>query len=225
MQSPLNQPSGNIQLPSLTYPDEIQTQQFTFQEVGNRPILAFAANNVTSQEKAVPQLSEKSQESYYNKVMEQLLTAFNNKEALTVNDIDQLIAHWEAGKKETYQIIGDNIDLLIKTKNMSSERGNRDIHWFLLYAIVDEIHDWTLPDKPSQAYDDIELSTLIPDNTDFEEFKSALTVLWARILVKNIPKFRVLEKCVPWHIPHRYVEEMKQKSKAVRRRLGKYDLC
>ena len=38
-----------------------------------------------------------------------------------------------------YQIIGDNVDFLVKAKHMSSTKENESVHWFNLNGILDRV--------------------------------------------------------------------------------------
>lgn len=57
----------------------------------------------------------------------------------------------------SYQIIGDNLDMLIKVKHMSSTNQNNNIHWFNLNAVKNRVHGNHLPnDQPIKSVLDIE---------------------------------------------------------------------
>ena len=155
-------------------------------------------------------------EPYFNEMLENLLTSISTSNEVRMEDIDSLIQTLDTKITKQYQLIGDNIDLLIKTKKMSSQNQNTDIHWFFIYAIVDEILDTSLSNEdPDTKFEDIKLTDFLPNETDQSTLHDTLTILWSRIIVKTIPAFKALEKSVIWHIPHPYQDDMKKKSKVV----------
>ena len=56
-----------------------------------------------------------------------------------------------------YQIIGDNVDFLVKAKHMSSTKQNDSVHWFNLNGILDRVsgHEY-LNDKPIKSIREVE---------------------------------------------------------------------
>lgn len=114
-----------------------------------------------------------------------------------------------------YQIIGDNIDLLLKVKHMAAERQNRDIHWFHLYALFDDV-PWTGESEyPQRNLKDIPLSEFLVNSNDVTFYNSQLVILWSRIITQYMPNFECLKPAVIRHIPHKYNGFMRAKSKWV----------
>jgi hypothetical protein len=149
----------------------------------------------------------------YNEALTRILTVYHGQDAeFNREDLDELISVWQSGMTRKFSIIGDNIDLLVKTKQMAKDKQNKDIHWFLMYAIFDEIYDSTLSDKPKKSFDDLTPSDCIPTEGEQTQLLDFLTILWSRIIVKTIPEFQQLQGSVVWHIPHDFMEEMKKKS-------------
>ena len=112
---------------------------------------------------------------------------FQQNEQVTSAQINALLEAWQSGNN--FQIIGDNLDLLIRTKHMARDKQNTDIHWFLLWAIMDEICDQSLPREPKHSFDSIKPAMCIPNNEDHEKMIEVFTLLWCRIIVKTIPDF------------------------------------
>ena len=74
---------------------------------------------------------------------------------------------------------------------MSKDNQNKDIHWFLVYAIVDEIIDATLPtDASRKSFDQLKPQDCLPNMEDKEKLNDIMAILWSRIIVKTIPEFQ-----------------------------------
>jgi len=107
-----------------------------------------------------------------------------------------------------YQIIGDNVDLHINVRHMSEQNKNKSLHTFNLVAMRDVVSGNNLPDKHVKTLNDIEISEFLPGHNDVEQLKKDFIVMWARVMVKNIPAFNFLKGVVIQHIQHQYSKEM-----------------
>ena len=107
-----------------------------------------------------------------------------------------------------YQIIGDNVDLHINVRHMSEQNKNRSLHTFNLVAMRDVVSGSNLPDKHIRTLNDVEISEFLPSHNDVEQLKKDFIVLWARVIVKNIPAFTFLKGVLIQHIQHQYSKEM-----------------
>lgn len=174
-----------------------------------------------SQSSEAPTLDDNElacQETQYNSALREILEDLQSMETIDNGEqyLTKMMKMLDENKPKKYQIIGDNIDMLIKTKQMSREKQNTDIHWFLIYAIIDEIEDLTLPeDTPKRKLADTQPTDCLPNAADKDKLNDIFTILWTRVIVKTIPAFRRFEKSVIWHIPHQYEDEMKKKSETV----------
>ena len=64
----------------------------------------------------------------------------------------QFRKHLEMAYPAPYQITGDNLDLRMKVKHMSSTNKNKSIHWFNVNAVPNRIAANHLAnDKPIQS--------------------------------------------------------------------------
>ena len=106
------------------------------------------------------------------------------------------------------QIIGENVDLHINVRHMSEQNKNRSLHTFNLVAMRDVVSGSNLPDKHIRTLNDVEISELLPSHNDVQQLKKDFIVLWARVMVKNLPAFSFLKGVVIQHIQHQYSKEM-----------------
>lgn len=107
-----------------------------------------------------------------------------------------------------YQIIGDNVDLHINVRHMSEQNKNKSLHTFNLVAMRDVVSGGNLPNKHIRTLNDVEISEFLPCHNDVENLKKDFIVLWARVMVKNIPAFSFFKGVVIQHIQHQYSKEM-----------------
>ena len=122
----------------------------------------------------------------------------------------------EVGHAAGFQITGDNVDLLIKAKHMSSTNQNKSIHWFNLNAVLDRVLGNELSgEKPLKSIMDMENVDFLPSVEDNQKFLHDLIPLAARVIADNIPAFKKFGSVVVRHIPHAYSQAMKEKSTQV----------
>lgn len=137
-------------------------------------------------------------------------------DSLDTSVIDRLVHKHESQKPPGYQLIGDNLDIHVKVKHMSSERQNKNIHRFALNAIQDRINGLDLlDDKPIKDVLEMENIEFLPSITDNEDLLHDLIPLCARIAIEKLPAFECFRDVKVCHIPHRYSQVTKQKSAQV----------
>ena len=130
----------------------------------------------------------------------------------------KLIANPEESKVEhsdgTFKIVLDNIDLRITTRDMTSDRQNRDIHWVNHSAIKNRV---TLGNRKGTQPELSQLDNclLLPTAADHENLRKDFTHLVSRVLVEHLPCMEFLQSVCVKHIPHQYNKTMAQKSEKV----------
>ena len=114
----------------------------------------------------------------------------------------------------TFKIVLDNIDLRIETRDMTSDRQNRDIHWVNHSAIKNRV---TLGNRKKAQVELSQLDNcqLLPTVADHEKLRRDFTYLVSRVLVEHLPCMQFLQSVCIKHIPHQYSNEMAQKSEKV----------
>ena len=117
---------------------------------------------------------------------------------------------------DSYQIIGDNVDLKSKPTHFSLSASVKDHHWFSLYAIKNRVHGEQLAnDKPTADISTLPLTTWLPSVNDCVLFHDEFIILVSRVLVAKLKAFQVFSDVVQDHIPHQYSKEMSEKSHIV----------
>ena len=116
-----------------------------------------------------------------------------------------------------YQIIGDNVDFLVKAKHMSFTKQNDSVHWFNLNAILDGVTGQEYSsEKPIKSISNVENIDFLPSARENQDLLRDLIPLVSRVVVNRIPAFQTFKKAVVWNIPHAYSEVMEKQSEQVR---------
>lgn len=153
---------------------------------------------------------EEPYDKLWNSILEIIVTGKSLQEAVLKirNDI-------KGQTPRNYQIIGDNIDLDIRTKHMSVSRQNTSLHWFNMYAIRDIVNG-NEADEVRPKLADVSFKKYLPDESDDTFLRNDFVPLWSRVLVTHIPDLEQLKKSAVWHIPHKYSHLMQTPSEQVR---------
>jgi hypothetical protein len=137
-------------------------------------------------------------------------------DALDGSDVSTLRRKLELDTPPFYQIIGDNIDLYVKTKHMSSEKQNKSIHWFAMNAVQDRVTGNALDNlRPIKSIMKMENKEFLPSFHDNQDLLHDFIPVFARVLVDKIPAMQTFKSVVVKHIPHKYSNEMKKKTTQV----------
>ena len=116
----------------------------------------------------------------------------------------------------TFQITGDNLDLMVKVKHMSASNQNNIIHWVNLNAVKNRVLANHLSnDNPVKSVLELEKVEFLPSPEDNEAYLQNITALATRVVVRNIPAFSQFKDIVVKHILHEYSDVMKEKSDLV----------
>lgn len=136
-----------------------------------------------------------------------------NNTALMCNAIEK----WKSTGPAKYQIIGDNVDMLIKIKHQSSSHPNKSIHWFHMNAVKDRVVAGDLPDDmPIGPAMKLQPEELLPSAKDNQDLLHDFIPLFARVIIDDVPSFNTAFKdVVVRHILHKYSEIMAEKSEQV----------
>lgn len=157
-------------------------------------------------------------ESIFQETVQLLLDYGCNDLIQNTELLKTLSRHLELSHAAGYQITGDNLDMLIKVKHMSSSNQNKSIHWFNLNAVLHRVlgNDKS-GDGPIQSITELENVDFLPSAMDNQDFLFDIIPIVARVIVDKIPTFKNFKDVVVRHIPHSYTDLMKEKSTQVLR--------
>ena len=118
--------------------------------------------------------------------------------------------------EKNWKLVGDNLDLTVKVRDMRLDNPNQQYHFFHTIAVQDRISTAHLDDsRPQQLVSNLSTSDFVPSSSDYERLRSDLTVLVSRIVVAELSAFQFMSKAVPDHILHDYSREMARPSVVV----------
>lgn len=134
----------------------------------------------------------------------------------SMETLSMLMQQSDSDRPLGYQIIGDNVDLMIKVRHQASDKPNKSIHWFHLNAVKDRVSGAGLSEKGSiKLVDEVENWEILPSYQDNEELLHDFIPLFARVICDRIPALKSFKDVVIRHIPHKYSNATKQKSEQV----------
>ena len=119
-----------------------------------------------------------------------------------------------------YKLLGDNIDLSIKSRFMKMEdHRNSSYHFFHCCAVQDRVNLSHLScekaDSCLNSFSNMALE-ILPSIESDSELINNVAVIVSRVLATHMQFFSItLGDVVTWHIEHEYYEDMKKKSEVV----------
>lgn len=151
-------------------------------------------------------------ETVYDDLRKQLASIDSNK----MDEVRLLQKEINSNRPRGYQIIGDNIDLMIKVRHQASDKPNKSIHWFHLNAVKDRVNGNECSDnEPLRKVQEVEQWEVLPSSKENQDLLHDFIPLVARVIVDRIPAFKHFKDVVVRHLPHQYSDVMKEKSEQV----------
>lgn len=116
-----------------------------------------------------------------------------------------------------FAVVIDNFDLRVEAAEMTSDNQNKDIHWINHSAILDRVPCTGFDnEQPLADLANVPNKTFLPTVSDHLNLMRDFDTLVSRVLVEHFPQFRnAFSDVVPQHIPHKYSQQLKLKSKKV----------
>lgn len=78
-----------------------------------------------------------------------------------------------------YQIVGDNCDLHVNVRHMTTDDKNKSFHRFNSVLFQDQVSGNHLPDKHEVTLEEVPVSSFFPSDEDTQELKRDFMVLWS----------------------------------------------
>ena len=139
------------------------------------------------------------------KVKDRLHTHFNetvkndlSKQLANITTIDStkldevrlLQEEINSNRPSGYQIIGNNLDLMIKVRHQASNKPNKGIHWFHLNAVKKQVNASGYSDNgSSRKAQEVENWEVLPSSKDTQDILHDFIPLVARVSVDRILAF------------------------------------
>lgn len=139
------------------------------------------------------------------------------REIIKSGTAEELEEFQKKRKDSGYQLVMDNVDLIIHARHTSRNKFGSDLHMAQIIAVKDRVSGLHLSnDKPSSLIKDVDMSKFVPTVTDNRLLKQEWVILIGKIISQNSPALGWFASHLPKEVPHRHIEEMKQKSQVVR---------
>ena len=118
-------------------------------------------------------------------------------------------------KSFIYRLVTDNIDLAVQARHQSSSHQNKSLHWTHSFAVKNRVKpDTSLVDcQPQMQHKDLQMIHILPSQEEDVAMQSRMVTLVFQVICKYFEVYRGFKSAVIHHIPHKYSNEMKQKSK------------
>ncbi|XP_072181183.1 uncharacterized protein [Diadema setosum] len=126
--------------------------------------------------------------------------------------IDEL----NATRTSSYQLVMDNVDMVVRARHPTRENFGKDHHMVQLMAVQHRVSAWHLPcTHPVATLESFDNKDLLPNMQDNAQLKHDWMVLSARMIAEHIPSLKPMMDLLPQVIVHDHMTEMKEKSKVV----------
>ena len=110
----------------------------------------------------------------------------------------------------------DNLDVSLKRRNMTVEQQNQDYHWVNHNMVENRISGVSMATSaPKKQLLDVENVRFLPSLEDQRSQKMNYIVLCSRVLISYFNVLEPLSDACIQHIPHKYSQEMSQKTNKV----------
>lgn len=159
----------------------------------------------------------KSQVEEDVKKEKELLTDMYNCDHARSRDaaIERLSKHRE-DMHPGYSFTGDNVDMILKPRQMMKGNQNKDYHMFQYVAHENRISANHLSDeKPIADICKIPLTTFLPSVQEQELLAEELTTLVGHKWAEYIPALKWFEEHLPDHIYHKHMDDVRKKTNKV----------
>ena len=101
--------------------------------------------------------------------------------------------HTEQSYLPGFRFNMDNLDFLLKVRDMTETHQNKSLHYVQLMAVVDRVNCEHLPDdRPVGNLNNIEDHEFLPTGDDNSSLRDDFIHIMALILAENVPAFKVL---------------------------------
>ena len=113
----------------------------------------------------------------------------------------------------TFKFIGDNVDLKRGVRDARTDHSGQMIHMYSTLVVRSRLPPLDLCQTGQIRHlSTVPLESFLPSPDDIKHAKSNLVVLVSRLLTQYIKELSPMSRSVPQHIPHKYTDEMSQRS-------------
>ena len=101
--------------------------------------------------------------------------------------------------------------------HQSKSHQNKSLHWTHSFAVKNRVKaDSNLDDsQPQKQLKDLQMIKILPSMEEQDAMQSSMVMLVFRIICKYFAAYKEFSSAVIHHLPHKYTNEMRQKSEQV----------
>jgi hypothetical protein len=115
-----------------------------------------------------------------------------------------------------YRFNFDNLDFLIKVRDMTEDHQNQSRHYVQMLAVKDRVNCEHLPnDEPIGDLLNIDNCQFLPTAADNDSLRNDLIHVISLILTENVKAFEVFKDVYPPNFTHEYSDVVDEKSVVV----------
>jgi hypothetical protein len=115
-----------------------------------------------------------------------------------------------------YSLTGDNVDMIVKPRQMTKQHQNKDHHMFQYVAYENRVSPNHMPDDITVAdINKVPFTNFLPSGDEQLSLIDQFTVLVCQKWAKYIPNMGWFKDCMPSYIPHKHMDDMKKKTSKV----------
>nr|XP_054763564.1 uncharacterized protein LOC129270188 [Lytechinus pictus] len=130
--------------------------------------------------------------------------------------LDAYIAECLHRELNGYQLLMDNVDLVIQARHPTRTNYGKDLHMVHMMAVEHRVHGHHLPNAhPVSTIDSVDTADFLPNLEDNKMLRRDWMILSARIIGAHIPSLSSAMSTFPSRIQHEHMEEMRSKSNVV----------
>ena len=134
----------------------------------------------------------------------------NSEEAAAAK---KMLVKVEESAHPGFAVIFDNIDLEIKTKNMTMSNQKTSHHWVNHKMVINRVSGMNTLKKSPPDLQDVPNQSFMPTIPEMQSQR--LDYIVSRMLVEYFAALSPFKDVVTQHIPHKYSKEMSKKSTKV----------
>jgi hypothetical protein len=115
-----------------------------------------------------------------------------------------------------YSLTGDNVDMIVKPRQMTKQHQNKDHHMFQYVAYENRVSPNHMPGDITVAdINKVPFTSFLPSGDEQLSLIDQFTVLVCQKWAKYIPNMGWFKDCMPSYIPHKHMDDMKKKTSKV----------
>ena len=137
---------------------------------------------------------------------------------LVIIFIPCIVTHYFQDSPHTWKIVGDNLDLTVRVRDLRMDNRDKSVHFFHHMAVQERVPSSHLEgEEPMASITTLNFEDILPSEVDYQQLRSNSIILLSRIITSRLERFKSFNDVVPKHIQHKHYDAMKKKSNVVSR--------